>query len=390
MKTLYRKTFAEINLSTLVSNYTILKRLLPNDMFFCPMVKSDGYGHGGVAVARQLRANGSAHLGVALLEEALELRMQGDTHSVLLFGPFDAQGAEQIFQHSITPVVSDWSQLESLDVELKKSRRTLPLSVHLEFNTGMNRLGFAAASVPDLIGWFQQRPLLKLEGICSHLLKGDDVADNQGYTKGQLLRFKEICAPFISQSLKFHILNSAGMVALGHLAKEDSALAQSLGWPLGGRPGISLYGVQPSANPNLQLNLSPVLSLKTHIAQIRTVQRGETISYGATFTAPSEMTVAVLPIGYGDGVPRLLSNRGMVLYRSQRCRILGVVCMDYIMIDVTHPSKEGEPQIGEEVVLIGAQGTANIAAEEMAGWAQTIGYEILTGLSQRIPRIYLR
>lgn len=385
MKTSLRQTIAEIDLGSLKHNLSELRKLASPQAFHCPMIKANAYGHGDKAVAASLRAEGVRHLGVVMIEEGENLRSGGDRGDVLIFNTFsDRDSAEALLRAKLTPVAADWKQLEVLKETLRAGERT---KIHIDFNTGMNRLGFEVSEASRIRSWLEQNPVFELEGVCSHLVRGEDAGSGGDRSSEQLHQFNQALVAF--QGLKFHphLLNSAGSAAF-HARKVKSAL------PLGMRPGIALYGEQPSETHELALNLRPVLKWKTKLVSLHNLEVGETVSYNATWRAERQSLIGVLPVGYGDGYRRGLSNQGTVLVRGHAVPVAGIVCMDYFMIDLTDVRTRGVDFVpGEDVVLIGEQNgpdaKGRITATDLARRLGTISYEILTGISSRVPRVYL-
>ncbi len=336
------------------------------------MVKANGYGHGAAAVSQTLAANGADAFGVATLEEAVELRRAGiDAPIIVLAGAFLDQ-FDEFVGHALTPVVYDLASLRQLDAEAQ--RRQKPLGVHLKIDTGMGRLGVLAADAKEWIAELKNLRALKLAGVFSHFSHAESVEGD--YTRKQLASFNDVIALLRAQGLApplIHFANSAATITL------PAAYFDMV------RPGIMLYGVYPSIAMASQIVLKPVLSWKTKILQLKKTPSGASISYGQTFVTKRESLIATLPVGYADGYPRLLSNCGAALVDGQRAPIAGRVCMDLTMIDVTDIRNV---QQGDEVVLLGRQGAAEISADEMAAWTNTISYEILTSVSARVPRIH--
>jgi alanine racemase len=336
------------------------------------MVKANGYGHGATAVSQTLTGSGADAFGVATMEEAVELRQAGMSAPIIvLAGVFPDQLGELI-SNELVPVVYDVEILKQLDAEAQRRQKTL--DVHLKIDTGMGRLGVLAADAKEWIAELKNLRALKLEGVFSHFSHAESVEGD--YTRKQLAIFNEVIAQLRAQGLApplVHFANSAATITM------PAAYFDMV------RPGIMLYGVYPSAAMASQIVLKPVLSWKTKILQLKKVPSGASISYGQTFVTKRESLIATLPVGYADGYSRLLSNRGAVLVGGQRAPIAGRVCMDLTMIDVTDIRNV---QQGDEVVLLGRQGPAEISADEMAAWTNTISYEILTSVGARVPRIH--
>lgn len=370
-------------------NFARLKALLPAGQFFCPMIKADAYGHGDVQVAKALRPEGATHLGVSLIEEGLKLRAAGDRGGVLTFGVFEGiESAKAVVDANLTPVVSEWQQLEALKEVLRGAPG--PFKIHLKFNTGMNRLGFFPHEAARLRGWCDQNSSIEIEGVLTHLLRGDDAGDPDGESDSQFAAFAEALESFKGLNVAIHALNSSGEANLTQRVASRKPLSQGLHWPVGARPGIALYGVAPTNDEKIDLGLKPVLKLVSHLVETRQMRKGDRVSYGATWRAQRDSLIGVVPIGYADGIFRALSNKGSVLCRGRRAPIAGIVCMDLFMIDLTDIAKNASGPIerGEEIILIGEQNDAEITAAEIAEIAQTIPYEVLTRLSSRVPRVY--
>lgn len=388
----HRRTYAGINLRRLERNFRLLRDLLPTGSFVCPMVKANAYGHGDVEVARTLAAAGVGWLGVCLLEEGIRLRDAGVQTPILVFGIFEDFSAGLVLEYGLTPVISDWHELESLDLVARKA-----LAIHLKFNTGMSRLGFSVEDAPALRNWLDLHPKFRLEGIATHLLHGEDAGIPGGESEAQLVRLQQALRPFQGLNFYTHVLNSSAAVTMQARVRADAQLAKGSSWPLGMRPGIALYGSRPSSHETYALDLQPVMSLHSQICLTRRLRAGEKVSYNAIWKAERDTLLGVVPIGYADGFVRGHSNNADVLCRGRRAPVVGTVCMDYIMVDLTDVArvsnengseKSGEIQPGEEIVLLGEQAGEKIEAEELARRTNTITYEVFTRISARVPRVF--
>lgn len=391
----HRRSYAEVDTRRIKANFQAMKSLLPEGTFICPMVKANAYGHGDVEVSRALRSAGATHLGVGLIEEGIGLRLSGDVGALLMFGIFEEKSADSILEFDLTPVISEWHQLKSLKDALAKQRpgpaRKDQLKVHFKFNTGMNRLGFDVSEAPKLRGWLDENKPFVLEGICTHLLRGDDAGSPGGESESQLAAFAEALSAFRDLPVRPHALNSSGTANLWKRALEHKNLGAGGAWPLGSRPGIAVYGVQPSNDEHVTLPVEPVLSLKSHLVMFHRLKVGERVSYNAIWRAKRDSLIGVVPLGYGDGYFRALSNKSSVLCRGMRAPVAGTICMDYFMVDLTDVERAtGAVSVGEPVVLIGEQGGEKILAQELADLIGTIPYEILTNITERVPRVYLK
>jgi len=368
----YRNSFAEVNLSALAYNYRALEKLLPKGGFMAPMVKADAYGHGDVQVARVCQELGARYLGVVLIEEAVKLRKAGLAANILVFAPFDSYGAEAIVRYQLTPVLTDWEQIERLKIA---THDEAAYPVHLKIQTGMGRLGFAVDEVPVLTVELAKQNYIRVQGVCTHFAMADDFKNPNGITQRQIRNFQkalEILKPL--EPFEKHFLNSAALL---------SGLTPSYE---GARPGIALYGCLPTLPVPPPVQLRPVLSLKSSVGHVQKIKKGESVSYSATWKATRDSVLAVIPLGYADGWPRALSNKAEALIRGRRVKQVGIVCMDYHMLDITDvPGVE----TGDEVVLIGQQKNEVITSSDVALLAGSISYEILTGIQARVPRIYV-
>lgn len=386
MLELYRKTYVDINLDHLKHNCRRLMSLLRENEFFCPMVKSNAYGHGDFEVVKALLEEGVQQVGVALIEEGVRLRRYGLTDLMIyVFGSFDALGAQAIVAHNLTPVLSDWSQIKALEQALAS---TAAFPVHVKFNTGMNRLGFSCEESQRLASYFETSRQMRLAGLCTHLSCGEDAGMPGGRTLKQLHRLEEISQQF-PDNLVHHSLNSAGMLAL-KLAKP--LLSKTYGC----RPGLSLYGIEPELEGMTdalqksmqQLQLKPVMQLYSEVIQYHLVPVGEKVSYGGHWTAKEPSVIGVVPIGYADGFSRAFSNNGSMLFRGQRVEVVGTVCMDYTMIDLTPVLKGSVGEIGEAVIVFGEQLEQELSVGEQAKRIGTLPYELMTSIGRRVPRKY--
>lgn len=368
-----RPLWAEVDLEALVHNLkTIKKRLSPGTEIMA-VVKANAYGHGAPAVAAAAIKGGARWLGVASLEEGLELRQRSITAPILILGYTPPSDAEELVRGNFSQTVFCWEQLE--DLNRVGARRGTPLAIHLKIDTGMGRLGFLPCQMEELWTVLKDLPYLRLEGVFTHLAWAD--GPHLSYTHKQIEAFQQALGLMRRANLSplwIHAANSAGLL---RLPQSHFNLV---------RTGILLYGYYPSPDlASLDLDLKPVLTLKTQIISLKELPAGSCVSYGCTFKTSSPTRVAVLPVGYADGYAWNLSNKAQVLIRGQRVPVVGRVCMDHCMVDVTALP---EIQLGEEVVLVGGQGKEFISAEEVACWRGTMVYEVLTSISSRVARVY--
>jgi alanine racemase len=364
-------TVAEIDLKALLQNLKEIRKLTGSDRAIIAVVKADAYGHGAVRISQTLEEAGVTALGVALVQEGIELRQGGVRLPILVMGSILKEQIPPLFEYQLTPVLFQDAIIPYLEKEAEEQGITLP--VHIKIDTGMGRLGIQPAQLSFFIKEILQNRRIKIEGVMTHLSSADIVGSPQ--LSQQLNLWKktlEELEAFQLQPSQIHLANSAAIASLRELDSNPV------------RPGLMLYGYSSVRNP--PLSLEPILTFKTRIVHLKTVPAGTPISYGGTFVTSRQSVIATLAVGYADGYWRALSNCGKVLIQGRRVPVVGRVCMDMTMVDVTDLSRV---QIGEEAVLIGKQGKESISAEEIAGWIGTICYEVLCGIGKRVPRIYI-
>lgn len=367
-----RPTACYVDLDALRWNFRQVREKVGPGVRVLSVVKANAYGHGAREVAGALAAAGSESFGVATLEEGVELRAAGIRSPILVLAGVYPEQLEELVEHRLTPAVCETEMLRRMEAKAREHK--VSLNFHLKVDTGMGRIGLPSAEVERWLPEMGRLEALKLEGLFSHFSQAESVEGHR--TQSQLKAFQSVLERLHHAGYNppwVHLANSAAVITL------PSAHFTMV------RPGLMLYGAYPSPAMASQVTLKPVLSWKTRVLQFKRVPKGSSISYGQTFVTRRESSIATLPVGYADGYSRLLSNRGAVLIRGQRAPIVGRVCMDLTMVDVTDiPGAEQ----GDEVVLLGAQGKATISADEMAGWAETISYEIFTSIGDRVPRIH--
>ncbi len=369
-----RPTVCLIDVGALRWNFRQARKKVGPQVKILSVVKANAYGHGACEMAEVLEDEGSDSFGTATVEEGIELRQRGIRSPVVVLAGVYPDQMEDIEKYDLTPVICESEVLTRLKKLAKKRKR--PLNFHLKVDTGMGRVGFLASETASWLSHLSGLEELKLQGVFSHFSRAESVSHK--YTKKQLESFRQVLQVLQAnghQPNYVHLANSAAIITL------PEAYFTMV------RPGLMLYGIYPSPEMVNEISLKPVLTWKTSIQQLKKVPKGFSISYGQTFTTQRESMIATLPLGYADGYKRSLSNRGAVLVRGQRAPIIGTICMDLTMVDVT--DIRGVNQ-GDEVVLLGQQKDAAISADEMASWANTISYEILTSISARVPRIHNR
>lgn len=374
----FRPTIAEIHLGHLRHNYKQLMHTLKPGVRVMAMVKADAYGHGAVPISKELAGLGVASLGVATVEEGLELREAGIVTPILVLGGLMGVGsaaAGMMVGANLIPVVHSAEVLNFIEATAHAAGKKI--GVHLKIDTGMTRLGVMPQALMHLLNKFKACPSLRLDGVMTHLAEAEDI----NYTSYQLDLFKT-CVKQVEEIMGaipvWHVANSIAVFKGEYLTNASAGEH----WV---RPGNALYGVTPEL-PGKKEKFRQVMSLKTRVVMIKSVPIGTKISYGCTFETKRPSRIGVLPIGYADGYPWALSNKAQVLVGSRRAPIVGRVTMDMTMIDLTDVN---DVHIGDEVVLMGEQGGEKIMVNELASWAGTINYEILCGISKRMPRVYL-
>ncbi len=369
----YRPTWAEVDLDVLLQNLKAIRGRV-GALPILAVVKANAYGHGAVEVARALVGEGVAWLGVALPEEGLELRQAGIEAPVLLLGGFAPRQADLVLEHDLTPALYRPDQLEALAAAAERHGRRA--RAHLKIDTGMGRLGVPADDVPAFASVLKAaEPRVEVTGAFSHLAVADDPHDP--FTRRQIDLLGRAIEALRERGLRPTAL---------HLANSAAIIDHPPAWLTLVRPGIVLYGYAPSARVS-PFPARPILALKSRIIYMKEIPAGASLGYGRTYVAERPVRVASLPLGYDDGLPRLVGNRGYVLVRGRRAPIVGRVSMDLTTIDV---SQIPEASLGDEAVVLGASGAESLGADRIAEWAETIPWEILCGIGSRVPRLYLR
>jgi alanine racemase len=363
-----RPTRAEIDLAAVAHNLRVVRSLVPHGRVLS-VIKADAYGHGVVPVAKHLAAAGASAFGVALAEEGLELRDAGIEAPILILNGVVGGAHRELVARRLRPVVYEAAEARAFSAAAVAGDRDVP--IHLKVDTGMARLGVPFGRLDAFLDLLDDLPRLRVEGVMTHLASadGDDEA-----TAEQLDRFEAALVRVRARGHRPTVTHAANSAATLRHPRAHYDLV---------RPGIALFGC-PGA-PGVDVHLKPAMRLRTEVISLRTLEPGDRVGYDGTFRAEVTTRIATLPVGYGDGYFRALSNRGEVLVRGHRCPVVGNVSMDLTGIDVTRvPGVE----LGDEVVLLGSQGEESITAEELARHAGTIPYEVLTNVSRRVPRFY--
>ncbi|MGN0152951.1 MAG: alanine racemase [Lachnospiraceae bacterium] len=369
----YYRVEADIDLSAIRKNIITMKECIPAGKKLLAVIKANAYGHGAIEVAEALD-DLADYYGVACIDEAIELRNAGVVKPILILGVTDESLFEDIVNYDITQTIFTYEQAKALSETSGRLGKTGKL--HIKIDTGMNRIGFACRkeSVSDIVA-ITKLPNLNAEGIFTHYFKAD--AEDKSCAMGQLACYTQMIKWLEEEGITFairHISNSAGIMEMPNDTYDMV------------RSGISTYGLYPSEEMNKEACiLYPAMTLKSHITYVKTVKAGETIGYGGTYTLQEDKRIATVGVGYADGYPRALSNQGRMLVHGKYAPIVGRVCMDQTMIDV---SDIPEVQTGDEVVLAGRQGDNVISVEELAGMSASFNYEFVCDVNRRVPRIF--
>lgn len=369
----YYRIQADINLSAIRKNIITMKACIPQGKKLLAVIKANAYGHDSVQVAKTLD-DLSDYYGVACIDEGIELRNAGIDKPILILGETDESLFQELIHHDITPTIFRYEQAKALSDIAVQSQKTAKL--HIKLDTGMNRIGFPCTreSVDEIVRISKLENLL-MEGIFTHYFKADEKDKTSALR--QLEQYTDMLDLLSQAGVSFeirHISNSAGIMEMPN-DRYDMV-----------RSGISTYGLYPSEEMDKNACvLYPAMELKCHITHLKKVAKGETVGYGGTYTLPEDKMIATVGVGYADGYPRALSNQGRMLVHGQFAPIVGRVCMDQTMIDV---SDIKDVQIGDEVVLFGTQGDNRISVEELAGMSASFNYEFVCDINRRVPRIF--
>ena len=368
---------AEINLDAVCHNIKLVQNKVGKTVKVLAVIKTNAYGHGAVQIAKALKEKNNIYaFATATVEEAVELRKNGIDNTILILGYSFSECYEDIIDYDISQTVFDYESAKKLSEIAVKKDKTAKL--HIKLDTGMGRIGFCPNDVSiNEIKKISKLPNIVLEGIFTHFACADE-ADKTS-VKLQKDRYFDFVDKLEKEGIRpqiKHFCNSASIMEF------DNKYLDMV------RAGIITYGLYPSDEVDKsKMNLIPAMTLKSHISYVKTVPKGEGISYGLTYVTPSEKIIATVPVGYGDGYPRQLSNKGKVLVNGQFANIVGRVCMDQFMIDVTDIK---DVQIGTEVVLVGVQNDKSISVEELANSVGSFNYEFVCNINRRVPRVFIQ
>lgn len=364
-----RNVWAEVDLSAIAHNVQVTRKVLKPGTKICAVVKADAYGHGAVPVATAALAAGVNYLAVSMTQEALELREAGIMAPILILGTMTEEHEKALVDYNITQTVYDLAVAQELSAAALQENKVA--KVHLAVDTGMNRIGCRPEEAADLAEAISKLPHVELEGMFSHFANADEM--DKSFAESQYRKFMEADRAIKDRGIQIplvHIDNSAGITEMKHTECDMV------------RQGITLYGLWPSDDVERCLDLKPALSLKAEVVFVKDVPAGEKIGYGCTYETKAPMKVATIPLGYADGYSRALSNRGYITIRGYKAPVVGRICMDQFMVDVTNVPGVHK---GDEAVIFGPGG---VSLDQLAKWVGTIPYELMCLLSTRVPRKY--
>ena len=371
----YDRAEVVVDLDAIHENLLHIKNLLKEGTLLCPIIKTDAYGHGVIPVAEEM-LDLADYFAVATIDEAVELRKNGIDKPLFLLGFTPESRFEDLFTYQVWPNVFRLETARKLSKMAADKGKTL--KIHISVDTGMSRLGFMRTEKSlDEIAEIAKLPGLALEGLFTHFVSADSA--DQTLAKEQIRRFVDFRKELEKRDVHFRLYHMSASAGTMEFSEAHLNMVRS---------GIINYGLYPSDEVHKDhLALKPALSLLSTVIYVKDIEKGDSVSYGATFTAPKRMRIATIPVGYGDGYFRAYSGKGAVLIKGKRAPILGRICMDQFMVDVSDIPGVRE---GDDVTLIGRDGEEEITADELAALAGTISYEVLCDLGKRLPRVYLR
>ncbi len=374
MKPYLKRAWAEISLSNLRNNVNVINEMIGENTEIMAVVKADAYGHGEHQVSRCLWESGVKYFAVSNLDEAIAVRNSCPEAEILILGYTPPEYGQTLADNNIIQGIVSSEYAHELVKYTSKSIRC-----HVKIDTGMGRIGLkydTPSECAEEILRLSECEKLSIEGIYTHFAVADcDDSENIKYTDKQEKYILDVYSELVSRGLKLRHIHFANSATISYRNSTKSTLA---------RAGIIMYGLCPNYPMEINKRLKSVMALKAVISHVKAVEKGDSISYGRTFIAPEDMVVATVTIGYADGYSRLLSSKGEILVHGKRCAIIGRVCMDQLMIDVTNV----QAKAGDIVTLIGKDGDDEITADELASICSTIGYEVVCGISKRVPRIF--
>lgn len=366
------RCWAEIDLAALERNLRLIRASLPTHMRYVAVVKADAYGHGLPQTVARLMHAGADLFAVATLSEAATVRELGPGWPILLLSPLLPEEDRYLSEYDLTATISSIDEVDRFNAAGRAAGRAI--SVHLKIDTGMGRLGVWHEQTAEVYRQIAQAAHLRLAGVFTHFAAPEE-AEFTAEQRRRFLSALDACEGLKPEAIFVHADNSAGIETMSGASPFNAV-----------RVGLLQFGILPHPHSLLsQVHTEPVFSFHTRVGLVKTLPAGQTVSYGRTFALRRDTRIAILCAGYGDGIPRAVSNRAQVLVHGQRCPVLGRVTMDQTIIDVTDA---GEVQTGDEAVLVGRQDNAEISVAEFSGWADTIPWETLCSVTKRVPRVY--
>ena len=372
----YRPVWEEINLDNLVYNIRQIKLKVGDNKRLIGVVKANAYGHGALEVSQVLLENGVNRLAVSELDEAIELRENGIKAPIMILGIVPDTFLNDIIDYDVEPVIPSYEYARKLSKIAKNKWKTA--KIHIAVDTGMGRIGFQTNqnSVEEIYK-ISKLPNIEIQSLFSHFSTSDE--KDKTYSQEQFEKYKTFYNELMNKKIKINMINIANSAAIMEL---PDTYCDSV------RPGIILYGYYPSDDVDKkQLSIKPVMSLKAKVAFVKTLEAGKYVGYGRKFKSERKSIIATLPIGYADGYTRMLSGKAKVIVNGKFAPVVGTICMDQCMIDVTDV---GEVNVGDEVILIGEKNGLQFDADDIAKIIGTISYEVLCSISRRVPRIYIK
>ncbi|MCK4426957.1 MAG: alanine racemase [candidate division Zixibacteria bacterium] len=379
---LLRPAYLEVDLGALAYNIRNIKKRLGRDVELMVIVKADGYGHGAYEVAKLALENGAGSLGVAILEEGIQLREKGIKAPIANLFPEPPKRAEKVVEYGLDQIITDLEFVKRLSQEAKKQNKCP--NIFIEIDTGLGRYGVPPQETIDLVKKIKRIGNVRLKGIFSQFSTADQ--RKKDFAFHQLSVFKKTLDELesLSNPAKGGISNH---IPIKSIANSGAVLDIPASYFNHVRVGHLLYGLYPSLETSESIKVKPAMSLKSKVIFIKEVEKGTPISYGKTYIAKKKTKIATIPLGYADGYSWLLSNKGEVLIRGKRAKVVGRVCMDAFMVDV---SGIPEVKLGDEVVVMGRQGNDEITAHDLGTWTNTFAYEIMTRMGKRLPVVYIK
>ncbi|MFV1951448.1 MAG: alanine racemase [Nitrospinota bacterium] len=372
----HHPTYVEIDIDAFSHNMLQIRSKVGNETGILAMLKADAYGHGLVRLAEEALKNGAAMIGVGNVEEGVKLRENGISSPILVMVGIFGDEVDRVVSHNLSVVIYSYRIVEALSNTAEKKGKDV--SIHIKVDTGMGRIGIIPDEVVPFLRKAAELKNISIQGILTHFAVAYE--KDSRFTDHQISIFKEIVNRLSGEGFHIplvHCFNSAAII---------NYQASHFNFNMV-RPGIILYGSLPSYDLKGDLDLKPLMTWKTRIAQLKSAPRGKSLSYGRTYFAPRDSIIATIPVGYADGYSRFLSNRAKVIAKGKRVPQVGRICMDMCMIDVTDVP---DVKVGDEVILLGKGGEEEITAEEIAGLMGTISYEIYCMIGKRVPRVYVR